>query len=170
MEARFCPKYDFELIESEVTNLPDEIQLKSPEEYKEQYEPEALEKEFLDFIKATLRKCEIDSKISFSDILKCSEAINLLLGSSNPIEIQNTDVLLYSFPYFNKFILVKLDVLEEGDKFEIDEEEGNEEIGDIVSKEGEFFCLKNSYRELYFVVFEKDDVKAQEYFNLIKKL
>jgi hypothetical protein len=169
MEVKFCPKYDFESIKSEVEKLPDEIELISPEEYTERYEPEEFDLE--KFIKTVLRNCEIDSKLPLNDILKCSEALTLLLSASNGIEIQNTDVLLYSFPYINKFILLKLKVLEEGDFFEVDEEERTqEEIKDIICKEHDFFCLKNNYMELYFLIFDKDDPKVPDYYNLIKKI
>ena len=98
-------------------------------------------------------------------MLNCAETVTLILGGYRPLKIQNSDVLLYSFPHLYKYILLKLNILEEGEVFdaeEVLEEKEQEETKDIISKEQEFFCVKNNYLELYFIRIEKDDSKAQD--------
>ncbi|MFX0141031.1 MAG: hypothetical protein ACFFDN_45755 [Candidatus Hodarchaeota archaeon] len=167
MEAQFCSKFNLDIVKSEIEKLPNEIQLISREEYIERYEPEKFDID--NFIKTILMNCEIDSKFSLEDILNCSKALTLLTGPSRENRIENSNVLVYSFPNIDKHVLLKINLFEEGDVSEREEEEG-EEIKDIITKENDLFCVKTSFYELYFQLFEKMSTKAEEAFNILKKI
>ena len=79
MEALLCPNYNIEKIQSEIEKLPEEVELISPEEYQDRYEPQEFDEE--NFIKAFLATCEFDAKLTFHEILECSETVHLLLRS-----------------------------------------------------------------------------------------
>ena len=171
IEQRFCANFDFEKIKAEIEKLPNEIQLITREEYTDRYQPE--EFDLVNWLKTFLVSCEIDSKLSFNEILECSETVGLILSASRPIGIENTDTLLYSFPYIKRFLLLKANIMEEGDNFELeDEEEGEEreEVKPLIYKENDFYVVKTNFVELYFIAFKKSDANAANYYNMIKKM
>jgi len=112
-----------------------------------------------------LNNCVIDSKLSIEDILNCSKAISLLSFPTRGNMIQNTDVWVYSFPYIDKFILMKLNIHEH-----VPEITDDKEKIDVITKEKNLFYVKNSYLKLYFQVFDSNDPAAKDYYKILKNL
>ncbi len=162
LENQFCEKYDKEKIKEEIAKLPEKVELVSEERAFEQEEYTGDDT----IIRQILSAAEIDDKFSFDEILDCSKSVSLLLNTVKGHYINNTDVLIYYHPYVNKFVLAKLKVLE--DEFNNSDEE--EEIADIITKEEGIYCIKDSYKELYFKAFDIQDGQAQKYYEFIRKM
>ncbi len=167
MEHKFCKKFNFEKTKKELEKLPEEIQLvprKELEEYEERFGYEE-EYEVENTISTILTHCELSSKLSFKDVLQCSKALSLLINERGCATIEDTDVLIYSFPVLRQIILAKLIFYE---KFidELDEEE----LKYIATKENDFFCASNPISRLYFQIFNEDDSTIKECFEKLKRL
>ncbi len=164
MEKRFCKKYDINKAQNMIEKLPEEIKL-IPLEYLKKYGEE--ESEIKRMIKIIIFHCEIHSKFSITDILKCSKAITLLEKATYTAIIENTDILIYSFPELNQIILAKL-IFQENNKYldKINEEE----IQCIVTIEKSYFCASKPFLKLYFQLFDENDPKIEEYFKELNKI
>jgi len=133
MENKFCQKYNINKAQEAIDKLPDEIKLnpyEEPPEYIEKYGEEELEVE--DMIRTILAHCEISSKLTISEIIECSKAITYLITADAITPLENTDILISSFPESKQIIFAKLNFDED---FEQIDELEDEEIKYIVTKE-----------------------------------
>lgn len=164
MERRFCEKYNFSKIQDAIKELPNEIQLVAREQIK--YEPEYGEEfEFENLVRTILTHCKLSSSLSFKDMLDCSKAISLLINKVGCVNIENTAIMMYSFPATNQIILAK--VIADEDNFD---EQEDAELEFIASKENEFFCVSNPSLRLYFQIFDEQDSTIESYYNKLKSL
>lgn len=161
MESRFCSKYDLKEVEKEVNQLPDVIQLLSPEEYAEKFE-EPEEFDLLSIINTILSKCKISSKLPFNETLTCSKVLSLITGGAFGTLVEGTNVLIYSFPLIRKLVLLKI---HEGSSEMPDNEQ---EPAFIIEKKNGFFHLSSPYFELVFQIFDEDDPTIEENFEKLK--
>lgn len=168
IESQFCEKYDFSKFTDYVNNLPSEMELISAEELEDSYKERYEEDQGIAYI---LPECDIDNKLRFESIVRCSKAISLLSRFTKPSRISDSDITLYSFPEVNKIILVKLIVneVESYPNEPNDNEEGDEEPYIITEEEG-FFTVKSDIFELYFQIFDESNPGIEEHFKNLRKL
>ncbi len=168
LENKFCKIFSINEAQNQIEKLPDFIKLipyeESPE-YLEQYREE--ESDIGRWIMTILTQCEISSKLSFEESIKCSKTMALLIGAKFSTTIENTDILIFPLPEINLLIFAKL-VFHEN--FEQLEELDEEEIKFIATKEEDYFCASNPYSKLYFQLFEENDPRLKEHFEKLKEI
>ena len=167
MEKQFCEKYDFAKFTDYVNNLPSEIELIPSEELEDSYEERHGEEQGIAYI---LPECEIDNKLPFESIVRCSKAVSLLSRFTKPSIISDSDITVYSFPELNKIIFVKLIVNEvESYPEEANEDDEEEEEPYIITEEEGFFTVKSDIFELYFQMFDESNPSVEEHFKNLRK-
>ena len=167
MERQFCEKYDFSKFTNYVNTLPSVMELISAEELrnsnKERYEDEK-------GIAYILPECDIDNKLPFKSIIRCSNAISLLSRFTKPSRLVDSDIKIYSFPEVKKIIFVKLLINKlYTEEFENDEAEEDEESIIITEEEG-FFTVKHDAFELHFQIFDDSDPHIEMDFKKLRSL
>ncbi len=167
MEERFCEKYNIVKVEEELGKFPNEIKLVPYEEeqYDHEYHLEPKELGVENVAQTIIDYSKLSIELSSEEMIECSKALTLLISNGVPISVENADVVIYSFPLINKFILSKF-VLISNYPDELDDEELNY----IVKKDNVFFCASSSHSKLYFKLFDEDDSKIEEYFEILKEI
>ncbi len=166
MENKFCKKYNIHKAQEAIQKLPDEIKLipyEESQEYLEKYEEEL---DIESMIRGILRHSEISTELTIPEIIECSKTITYLI-TAYFISLENSDVLISSFPELKLISFTKL-ILDE-DYEHIDELE-DEQMKYIVAKEKEFFCASNPFSKLYFRLFQEQDNTLKDKLEMLKKL
>ena len=164
MENTFCKVFSIDEAQSQIDKLPECIKLipyeEPPDYLKEELEPGLT-------IEKILTHCEISSKLSFEDIIKCSKTIVLLCRAIYNTTIENIDILIFTFPEINKLIFAKLVVHE---SFEHLDESNEEETQFIATKQNDYFCASSLEAKLYFQLYEENDSRLEEHFEKFKEI
>jgi len=176
MESKICSEYNLRKIKREINLLPDFIQLLSLLEYNERFGV-TIKVNIANEVNVILRDCEINSKLTLSEILKCSQILSLIHGDSSTniirgVTIEGTNIIIYSFPLVRKFVLAKLLLNQENSKINELYETSNEdeEPRYIIEKKNEFFYLYTPYYEVFFQIFDEDDSTLKESFEKLKSI
>ncbi len=165
IENQFCEKYDFSKFTDYVNALPSVMELISTEELTDSYEENYEEDQGIAYI---LPECDIDNKLPFNSIIRCSNAISLLSRFTKPSRLADSDITIYSFPEVKKIILVKL-IVNEIESY-AEEHDNEEEKTFIITEEQGFFTVKNDLFELNFQIYEESDPTIEDHYGILRKL
>ena len=168
-ERKYCTKYDEEKLKSLIQKLPDEVKWidaetyykMQEEQYREEYEEADIEPKITMGPEFLWEASDIDSKLSFEDILKVRKAVNLIERETTDITVEGTDIRLNYDN--NEFVIFKIIQKENPD-------ESEEWSKSLITKKEDLFYAENENNDIYFQLFKEGDPEGKKYFEMLKSI